>query len=331
MQTGALGALLAALAAPIVLAQGSRRAHHVTAPRYSVQIQAVFDAAGNPLLVANFSPNGSLAQASWSICRPPDVSRCKPAAAVSRGLEPGAEPAGTVFRASSRYRGQLYTARVTWHGRVRSQVRPTLSGAPRVGSRVAPAHGRWSGGWGGEYDQRGVEACRTPDGSDCVILAGGGQGCPVESAAAVVGGWFTGWYLFALDQRLARDSACAGVGYGLAADIPLWKLGQTAVRSAPYGPLTGPPAPAVSIRKLAVLRGDQVLFATLSCSSTCEFWATANDRAWLSGGHGTTTGSAADRTTTLIGVSRGKLRAGPLTVTINVDGSPAISGKTELP
>lgn len=297
---------------------------------YSVSIQAVFDLAGNPSLVANFSPNGSLAEPSWAICRAPSTNRCRPVATTHAVLEPGPEPAGTVFVATSTYLGRIYSARVTWEGLVRTLVTPRVRGRATVGSQVIPVVGRWAGGWGTEFDQLGVEACRTAQGQECVMLSGGQLGCPGSGAGVAVGGWFTGWYLFGLDERSARDEACAGVAYGLPADVPLWPLGQTIARSAPLGPVTGPPAPRVSIRPVALLRSGRVLFTTLRCAASCRFWLTASDHYWLSGSHGTITISRRV-TTKLIGVPRAGLRPGRLDVTVNVDGGPTVDGKTRLP
>jgi hypothetical protein len=202
---------------------------------YSVSIQAVFDTRGNPLLVANFSPNGGLAKPHWAICRP--GATCTPAGKHHRKLEPGAQPAGTVFRATVTYHGRSYAAAAVWHGRVHSILAPSLAGAPMLGTIVRPIAGRWTGGWGGETDQLGVEACRTRAGGRCVMLSGGAAGCPVRSIRAVVHRWLRGRYLFALDQRLARDNVCAGVAYGSERDVPVWRVGQTVARSAPAGPV----------------------------------------------------------------------------------------------
>jgi len=142
--------------------------------QYSVSIQAVFDLAGNPSLVANFSPDGSLAVPEWSICRPPEVSVCSPAVRTAHAiLSPEPEPAGTVFRASARYGGRIYSAAVIWRGRVQIFSRPRLRGRADVGAAVTPVAGLWGGGWGTEFDQLAVEACPTTRARSCVMLSGG--------------------------------------------------------------------------------------------------------------------------------------------------------------
>jgi hypothetical protein len=107
-----------------------------------------------------------------------------------------------------------------------------------VGARVSPVRGVWAGGWGGEIDQLGVEACRTSNARHCVTVSGGELGCP-DHSRAVIQRSIEGWYLFALDVRTPADSACSGVGYGAESAIPVWPVGHTVARSAPRGPVIG--------------------------------------------------------------------------------------------
>src|SRR5262249_50097673 len=91
----------AAVAAISTVASARVDTARVRAPvgsSYSVQIQAVFNHAGNPVLVANFFPNGSLATAHWSICSPAPNGTCVAVRTSLRTLAPGPRPAGTVFR-----------------------------------------------------------------------------------------------------------------------------------------------------------------------------------------------------------------------------------------
>lgn len=206
--------------------------------QYSVDIQAVFSAAGNPLLVANFSPNGSLAQAHWTICAPTPPHSCLPARTHHHALSPGPRPAGTVFRATAHYLGRSYSAEVRWLGRVTAHSRPRLRGGLTAGARVNPVAAIWSGGWGGEFDQLGVEACRTKSARRCITVSGGQLGCPDHSHAAITTS-LTGWYLFALDARSPADEDCAGVAWGSESAIPVWPKGRTVARSAAYGPVAG--------------------------------------------------------------------------------------------
>lgn len=204
--------------------------------RDGVEIQAVFTSAGNALLVANFSPDGSLATPRWSICSPRPGRSCVAAHTRQAALNPGPRPRGTVFRATARYLGRTYTAQVTWHGRVTAISRPSLSGDPRVGARVIPVAATWRGGWGTEFDQLGVEACRTSSAHQCVMVSGGQLGCP-DHSRAVMPSSVKLRYLFALDARSPADEACAGVGYGSESALPVWPTSRTVVRSAPRGPV----------------------------------------------------------------------------------------------
>lgn len=217
---------------------------------YGVDIQAVYDPVGNPDLVANFSPDGGLAKPHWSICSPPDVNVCMPA---KRGNEfqPGPIPAGTVFQATATYKGQTYVARsAPWLGTVRAIVVPRLDGHPRYGARVRPHGASWAGGWqtdptfksqsgpdsggrGPNFDLVSVEACRTRTVRRCVNLSAP-QGYGFSRRPPVVGAWFTGWYLFAFDQRLAKDTLFAQPAYGRPADVPPVQVSDTVARSAPW-------------------------------------------------------------------------------------------------
>jgi hypothetical protein len=309
----------------LVTGGGGRAAANtaVRSERYAVAIQAVFDQRGDPILGANFSPDGSLAQPTFSICLP-NPGRCKPTHAVHGELEPGREPAGTVFEASATYEHNVYSSRVIWHGTVATLHPPQLTGAARVGARVMPVAGDWGGGWGGETDQLGVEACRSSTGAECRMLGGGELGCPDQSSRPKVGNWYTGWYLFAVDARLAADDACAGTGYFSNADLPLWSLGVTVQRSVAAGRVTGPPPPRVAILRRAQIHGNRVLVARVSCVARCDVVLTADGARTGSSGHRSLVGTA------LVGVARVGLMPGRLHVTAHVAGSPAILGISRL-
>ena len=150
------------------------------AAQYGVSIQAVFDSGGDPLLVANFDPDGSLATPTFSIC--PPGKPCKSRQEGQNGLRPGPEPTGTRFTAQATYRGETYSASVSWLGQVQTLGSPRLLGAARQGRIVRPVAARWQGGWGGKSDLLGVQACRTMSGRDCRMLGGGELGCPDASS-----------------------------------------------------------------------------------------------------------------------------------------------------
>ncbi len=324
--------VVVAAAAMLLVAGAAATGHRTRKPkrhpqppvvRDTVQIQSVFDLAGDPLLAANF--NGARLPPRWTICSPSPNSTCDHLKQTKRAsLAPGAEPAGTVFVASETSGGHTYSARVTWRGRVRALAPPRFVGAARFGAQVTAVAGRWTGGWGDEFDQLGIEACRTKTGTGCVVLSGGQFGCPGQPPNATVGGALPGMYLFAYDLRIARESACAGVGYSYPGAIPPWPIAQIVSRSAPAGPVTGPPPPRVSILRDARLRNGRVLVANAHCATRCRVWLNVFDGQSSSVARVTVTGSAT------VGVPRRALLPGTLSVRMHVDDGPPMSGKSRL-
>jgi hypothetical protein len=154
------------------------------------------------------------------------------------------------------------------------------------------------------------------------LSAPAGEG--FSKRAPVVGAWFTGWYLFAIDQRFANDTAFALPGYVSPAAVPPVKLGATAARSAALGPVIGPPAPKVMILRDAILRHGQVLVARVRCSVRCRVWLQVDDNHAGSSAHVKLIGSH------LVGIPRRQLRDGPLNVQIYVDSGPLAHGTSQL-
>jgi hypothetical protein len=222
-------AVIAALAALAAFPGHGRAAG--AADRNGILVQAVFTRAGLPLVVANFS-NGR-ARPRWSVCRPPDTAICVPTRHRVL-LRPGREPAGTVFRAVARYRGRRYVARTApWGGTVHALARPSLAGDAVAGGTVRPVAGRWSGGWPGDLSLLRVEACRTRRGRRCVTLMSTFWQHPGPHRRVAVARRYAGWFLFAFDERLARDTAFGEPGYGSPGAIPPLVTSRTVVRSAP--------------------------------------------------------------------------------------------------
>lgn len=299
--------------------------HHAAVPiSYGVDIQAVFDVAGNPYLVANFTPDGRLATPSWSICRPSYLDICTPIS-DSQVLAPGPTPAGTVFQTSATYRGQTYIARTApWQGTVHPTTPPHVDGSPRYHAPITPTGAQWTGGWGNEFDLLSIEACPTRSATRCVNLSAPARlGYGFSSQPVHPGAWFTGWYLFAFDQRLAKDTVFAEPGYLTPAVVPALKAGQAVARSAPLGPVTGPPPPTVQFLRRAITHDGRILVARIHCSVLCHVNLQVTDNRAVIGSHVTLTGSA------MLGV-RGKFRDGPLDVTLYVDDGPFVRGTTRL-
>jgi|SRR5579875_843679 len=225
-------------------------------PHHGVAIQAVYDPSGNPVLDANFTPNGALAKPRWSICAPPDTRVCRTVASSSQELIPGPTGAGTLFKATALYRGTTYSAiSAVWQGQVHAVSRPALRGAVRVGAQVTPTIASWRGGWKAEAsyhqqdgvasggraaatDQLSVEACRTRSGTRCLNLTPqSGASADSTGRAVRIAKRFKGWYLFAFDQHVAGDTAFATPGYSSPENAPTLHVGPTVARSRPYGPV----------------------------------------------------------------------------------------------
>jgi len=290
--------------------------------RYSVDIQAVFDRSGDPLLVANFAPDGSLAIAHWMVCRPGEPCRVVPSR--DGDLRAGPEPAGTRLIARAVYRGRTYSASRTWRGRVRAVTSPSATGRLQADAVLHLTAARWVGGWGDETDQLGAEACTTRNARNCRMLAGGELGCPDASPHRRLGGWFTDAYVFALDARQPKDEFCAGTGYFSNADLPLWHLAPTVIRSTALGRIAGPARPTVKILPRADILRGRALVATIRCLARCHVAIEVSD------GTSGALGAASFTGTRRVGVPRLPLASGSLTVRIHVDDGPVIGGRSRL-
>lgn len=231
--------LTLAFVVALVLSVGSGGIARAEAePRLDLS-QAVYEKSGQPLLVANFVPDGSLASPSWVRCD--EAGRCIPGPAANAVWEPGPTPSGTTFEARARYLGADYTVRSPrWLGALHSTRRPTLSGLPVVGRIVPPMPGTWTGGWdrAGDFSRLRVEVCRTRTPRSCRTVSAQGEDYPGHGAPPVIKRRYVGWYAFAIEERFAPGSAFAGVGYRTSEAIPPAKTGPTVVRSRPLGPIT---------------------------------------------------------------------------------------------
>jgi hypothetical protein len=248
--------------------------------------QHVFTNAGLPQLIANYSPDGGLATPSWKICAPD----CGPVVATGNAFTPGDQPAGTSFEASTTLAGTTTTAHSrTWLGRVANTAPPTFTGSPVVGSMLTPAAGTWSGGWGNDYSWLGMRACRAADGQDCHAMNAAAFGQP-PSKPLTVDSAYVGWYVGAVETRLAAETAIAGVGYsdptpGHVYPLTSPALAQTVAVSALVGPVTTPSGDDTAgsdsttvtpeftsrlvLRKRALLTSGTLRLGTIRCSSRC--------------------------------------------------------------
>jgi hypothetical protein len=257
LATFALAAAVLALAAP----------HAGAMAGYGMQVsQELLARDGDPLLVANFSPDGSLATPSWAVCAP-GAPTCTPAGVTNRLFSPGPEPAGTTFEASAVYGGVTYAARSDpWQGAGAATAPPTLTGAPKIGAVVTPHAGAWSGGWPGDFDLLHVEACRTRDGRGCTTIAH--PRAPLHGLRAPLDPRWSGRWLFALDERYGPGTAFASMAFGSPVGIPPTPPGPTVSRSAPLGPVTGP---ALALRDHPLLQlDDRLLIGRATCAGRCR-------------------------------------------------------------
>jgi hypothetical protein len=257
---------------------------------------------------------------------------------TSEFLNPGGTLAGTVFQATLTTNGRTYSARTAvWLGKVQATSPPTLSGRPRFDTTVIARGATWSGGWshalasidtpagqGPNADEINIEACRTPRGTHCVNLTAQARSGGFSTKPPVIDNWFTGWYLFAFDHRIAVPFLIAEPGYGSPAVIPTVKLDQTVARSAPLGPIHGPRPPEVTVLRHAVIRGDELLVARVRCSVSCSVRLSVDDHRTGSDARIILTGEKP------IGVPRRKLHQGRLSISLQVGAGPEISGYTHL-
>jgi len=234
--------------------------------------QQLFDGDGNPLLVANAVPDGSAATPSWAVC-PPGGGACAPTGVTNQAFEPGPVAVGTTFEASATYGGITYAARTDpWLGPVTATAPPTLTGRPKVGARVTPHAGSWTGGWGGEYDTLHVEACRTASGHGCTVIA---HPWVSRSTRRAIDPRWSGYHLFAFDERFARDTVATDIAYLRPEAIPPAFVGATIARSAPLGPVRGP---KLRLRKHPLLRrDDRLLVGRATCPHGCRVGVTVYD------------------------------------------------------
>jgi hypothetical protein len=106
--------------------------------------------------------------------------------------------------------------------------------------------------------------------------------------------------------------------------ISRWKLGDTVVPSPALGRIAGPPRPKVRILPRAVRRGDVLLVASIACATRCQVALWVDDKNIGIPHRLSVVGP------TMAGVRRGALKPGELTVTLRVDDSPLIEGRSRF-
>lgn len=295
---------------------------------------------GNPVPSVGAYPDGAASRIHYSMCAPAAPSSCTPVDLVNGTPLPGPQPRGTLFRVTARYHGRAYSSSARWHGRLRVISRPTLDGVPRVGATIVANPARWAGGWATDTNQLAIEACRTQAATGCVMLTGvwlvcGRLGCGVQGGVVgdrsserttKVGYALSGWYVFALDARMG-PSVDGLVGISSPAALPVWHTSAIVVRSAPYGPVVGPPGPQVQIFRRANVIGRHVVVAAVRCAVRCHVWVTV----MLTGNHFASGQRVAWSANKLVEGSAkigvwGLIRRGRVAVQINVGDGPDLHG-----
>lgn len=252
--------------------------------------QHVFTEDGQPQLVGNYSPDGSVAKPSWKICAPD----CGPIVLADTSVfQPGPQAAGTTFEASATVNGVTTTDRSrAWTGQVANVTPPTISGDAKVGATVTGVAGTWSGGWGDDRDSVSLRVCTTAAATDCRRL-------PAD-ATSVIDSAYAGWFIGATDERYGRESVFPAAAWpapipGVPSTLPARAASQTVALGALVGPIAAAPAapapapipgptpkpqdepktktlgftPSVALRKRATTTGGKRVVGTISCKARC--------------------------------------------------------------
>jgi hypothetical protein len=223
----AILAVLATLVAPVAAS-----AHHHGRPGISHHVRS----DGTGLLIAHPAGHDVTWERCTDVCAPYDDGDADP-----NFMRVADDPVGSVFRATQD--GTTLTSE-PWRGRVVSQGLPALEGEPRVGGFVRPVAAAWGGGWGREDDWLQLQACTTPEATDCKVIVdeikfgpcqpGGGRLLPAR---------YEGFWLRVADARFSRESAFTLEGYSRPEGVrPHQEAPATAV--ADVGRIGPGPAPA---------------------------------------------------------------------------------------
>ncbi len=274
----------------------------------------LFDSQGNPQPVVSSGPSGGPGSVAWSMC-PVDGAPCF-AAGAAQTLTVGQTAPGTVIVANGVWDGQPIALRATWLGTVTAAAPPVLHGRAIVGTQVQGSGGSWLGGWGDDLSAVRVQACRTRDARNCQTLTTGDlvTGEPTNGPSTVTAR-FTGWYLFAVDIRAAREvvpvirPAIKSIG-----PLPPVGPGQTVSFSAPVGPVVGPNA---ALRRRALYRDGRPQLGTVRCP-VVRCTAVVRVR------RGAVTRTRTMRVTGTEAIApRLRMRPGVWRVAVTIDGGPA--------
>jgi hypothetical protein len=139
---------------------------------------------------------------------------------------------------------------------------PAFDGAAIVGSTLLPVPGTWTGGWDApwRYSLARLTVCRTPAGTDCMLLSYG--------RAVVLPAEYAGWYAFAstgfASSHGQPPTLLAAPPFPIASVTP----GPTV--AGPLGPITEPKRPTASVRKRARRAKGKLTVARVTCPERCK-------------------------------------------------------------
>ena len=142
---------------------------------------------------------------AWERCAP-DGSPCTSyddGDGEPKSLAVRDDPPGTVFAATQ---DGVTLRSEPWRGRVRATEPPRVEGEVRVGGLVRPLPATWEGGWGREADWLQLQACRTLDGADCVVVLDERSSGPCRSdGGRLLPARYEGRWLQVTDRRISRE------------------------------------------------------------------------------------------------------------------------------
>jgi hypothetical protein len=280
----------------------------------------------------------------WSMCTPVAMGVCTPIPSKNGTADPGPQPAGTVFKLTAIYQGRTYARSLAWSGAIAVAALPTLSGRARYGAVVTGGAALWTGGWGTEVDQprhRGLPEC--PRNQLCDAQRRGASMFARGLRVARWGDWpaqaaESGSYRELVHRlvpvrarRAPRRQHLRPRGVRLPAAIPPWPTNATVIRSAPYGPVTGPAPPRVRFLPDAQVHGNEVTVASVRCAVSCHAWITVSltGKRVASGGRVAWSANKVVTGSEMIGV-RGPVPPGRVTVSINVGDGAYLHGHSLL-
>ncbi|MFA4927954.1 MAG: hypothetical protein WC558_05520 [Patulibacter sp.] len=254
------GAALSAVAAPSASAMTPPAPEPQPSPRISVERRGYADGT-QPRFDARLAPLGTTAEVSWRICAP----NCGGPVATGRDFQPVSLPIGATVQATAVIDGQYVGAQSeTWWGPPTPTAPPGIAGELRIGRVVAPAPGRWVGGWQDDGSYFTYRLCRTAAGDDCRAF----HPASGSNDRVTVDPTWAGWYLGTVEHRYGWGSAFAAIAHSgpswgvLPGPEPL----SFAVPPSVAGPLVGP-IPAIRPATLPRVTGTLAAGRTVRARS----------------------------------------------------------------